>query len=74
MKRLLTRTQPIFAGSGARITWRCKRRPPVMALVAGLKRGGRCARYVQSFPFGGTREASIQTNKLDRFRPAPRRA
>ena len=41
MKRLLTRTQLIFAGSGARITGRCKRRPPVMAPVAGLKRGGR---------------------------------
>ena len=32
------------------------------------------ARNAQTFPFGGTREASIQTNKLDRFRPAPGRA
>ena len=32
------------------------------------------ARNAQTFLFGGTREASIQTNKLDRFRPAPGRA
>jgi len=59
-------------------------RPYYLALQTAAASDGACcrpearraliARYAQAFPFGGTRETSIQTIKLDRFRPAPGRA